>query len=139
MVIFVKTNITWPTYSNSIYDSVRCCGGIYHNFYNWRIDIISVIILIWYDHVVGASLGDKGWKRSPPHRGGELCPGDLDWWGPWQCGQTCAKAGHTGQYQGDNENLSPHINSPLGSSWEHKATLKISYLPYPLVVHWYIL
>lgn len=93
----------------------------------------------WYDHVVGASLGDKGWKRSPPHRGGELCPGDLDWWGPWQCGQTCAKAGHSGQYQGDSGNLSPHINSPLGSSWEHKAPLKISYLPYPLVVHWHIL
>lgn len=94
---------------------------------------------MWYDHVVGASLGDKGWKRSPTHRGGELCPGDLDWWGPWQCGQTCAKTGHSGQYQGGQRKpLSPHQLS----SWcllEHKAPLKISLLPYTLAVHWHIM
>lgn len=77
--------------------------------------------MIWFNHVVGAFLGDKGWKRSSSHRGGELCPGDLDRWGPWQRGQTCAKAGHSGQYQGDTENLSPHINYryqyPLGAHW----------------------
>lgn len=83
MVIFVKINIIWLIYFNSIYDFVRCCGGIYYSFYNWRIDIIFVIILMWYDYVVGVFLGDKGWKRFFFYRGGELCFGDFDWWGFW--------------------------------------------------------